>query len=239
MNTEAVIAVRAICQRPQIHRHGMEETVKEPAAGAVRLTGKPDACAARLMSGQFVARLRCDRARSRRHHPRSGRHHTRRSGNSARCHGHTRRSTGNSARCHRHARRATRNAAGCHHWHASRSTWNSARCHRHASRATRNAARSHHRHASGPTGDSAGSHRHASRATRNAASRIDTGITRSDWDTAVGCRNAGIGRVATGNSPTSRRRGWRRGRILRGGRVPVRERSVLVHFRLQHHPARG
>lgn len=185
VNTEAVIAVRVICQGPQIHRQGMEETVKELAA-----------CAARLMSGQFVARLRCDRARSRRHHPRSGRHHARRSGNSA--------------RCHRHARWSTGHAAG-----------------------------SHHRHASGPTGDSAGRHRHARRATRNAASRIDTGITRSDWDAAVGCRNAWIGRVATGNSPTSRRRGWRRGRILRGGRVPVRERSVLVHFRLQHHPARG
>jgi hypothetical protein len=40
MKTEAYIAVRVICQRPQIHRHEMEQTVKEPAAGAARLMGE-------------------------------------------------------------------------------------------------------------------------------------------------------------------------------------------------------
>jgi hypothetical protein len=67
LKTEADIAVRVICQGPQIHRQGMDETVKEPAAGAVRqmgkpaagaarLMGEPAAGAARLMRGQFVAR---------------------------------------------------------------------------------------------------------------------------------------------------------------------------------------
>jgi hypothetical protein len=214
LKPEAIIAVRVICQGPQVHRQGMEQTVKEPAAGA-----------ARLMNGQFVARLRCDRARSRRHHPRSGRHHTR-------C-------AGNSARCHRHARRSTRDTARCHHRHTSRATGNTAGCHRHSSRSTRDAAGGHHRHASRSTWGTARSHRHARRSAGDAASRIDTGNARNGWDSAVGCRSTGIGRVATRNGPTSRRRGWRRGRILRGGRIPVRERSILVHFRLQHHPARG
>jgi len=180
--------------------------------------------------------------RSPRNTARSHWHARRTAGYSTRSHHrHPSRSTRNSARCHRHARRTARNSTWGHHRHARRTAGNTTWGHRHTCRTARNATWGH-RHACRTTGNSTWGHRHACGAAWDSAGRINPGDcrchrhARSTRSTAVRSSHAWIRRIDTRRHAASRWCGWGR-RILCGVRVPVRERAVLIHFRLQQHPA--